>query len=67
MAREAGLAGAGVAFMEALEKEVREIIKPLPIDIDGALAALRRAAPTGDRITWRDSPLKKKSRSHRSW
>lgn len=40
MAREAGLAGAGIAFMEALEKEVREIIKPLPINIDGALAAV---------------------------
>ena len=40
MAREAGLAGSGIAFMEALEKEVREIIKPLPINIDGALAAV---------------------------
>ena len=40
MTREAGLAGAGIAFMEALELTVRETIKPLPINIDGALAAV---------------------------
>jgi citrate synthase len=40
MARETNLAGAGIAFMEALEKQVRETIKPLPINIDGALAAV---------------------------
>ncbi|HXB66871.1 MAG TPA: citryl-CoA lyase [Candidatus Acidoferrales bacterium] len=40
MARETGLAGKGIAFMEALEQEVRERIKPLPINIDGALAAV---------------------------
>jgi len=40
MAREGGVAGEGVLFMEALDKAVREKIKPLPINIDGALAAI---------------------------
>jgi citrate synthase len=40
MARETGLAGKGIAFMEALEQQVRGKIKPLPINIDGALAAV---------------------------
>jgi len=40
MARENGLAGKGVAFMEALEQAVREKIKPLPVNVDGALAAV---------------------------
>ena len=40
MARETGLAGKGIAFMEALEQQAREKIKPLPINIDGALAAV---------------------------
>jgi citrate synthase len=40
MARETGLAGKGVAFMETLERQVKEKIKPLPINIDGALAAV---------------------------
>jgi len=40
MARDGGLAGDGVAFMEALEAAARELIKPLPINIDGALAAV---------------------------
>jgi citrate synthase len=40
MAREAGVAGQGISFLEALEKEVRDRIKPLPINIDGALAAV---------------------------
>jgi citrate synthase len=40
MARETGLAGKGIAFMEALEVQVRVKIKPLPINIDGALAAV---------------------------
>jgi len=30
----------GIAFMEALEQHVRQTIKPLPINIDGALAAV---------------------------
>jgi citrate synthase len=40
MAREVGLAGNGIAFMEALEQGVRTKIKPLPINVDGALAAV---------------------------
>jgi citrate synthase len=40
MAREEGVAGEGVAFMEALDAAVREKIKPLPINVDGALAAI---------------------------
>lgn len=40
MAREEGVAGDGVRFMEAMDAAVREIIKPLPINIDGALAAI---------------------------
>jgi citrate synthase len=40
MAREAGVARQGVLFMEALEEVVRDAIKPLPINIDGALAAV---------------------------
>jgi citrate synthase len=40
MARESGVAGKGIALLEALELQVREKIKPLPINIDGALAAV---------------------------
>jgi citrate synthase len=40
MAREGGLAGDGVAFVRALEAAARARIKPLPINIDGALAAV---------------------------
>lgn len=40
MAHHSGLAGNGIAFMEALEAAVRETIKPLPINIDGSLAAV---------------------------
>jgi citrate synthase len=40
MAREGGVAGDGVAFMEALEAAAKEKIKALPINIDGALAAV---------------------------
>ena len=40
MAREEGVAGDGVLFMEALDAAVREKSKPLPINIDGALAAI---------------------------
>lgn len=40
MAREYGLAKDGIAFIEILETTVRERIKPLPINIDGALAAV---------------------------
>ena len=51
MARDGGIAGNGIAFMQALEAGVKEKIKPLPINIDGALAAvlydLGFAAPFG--------------------
>ena len=40
MAREAGIAGKGIALMTALESAIREQIRPLPINIDGALAAV---------------------------
>ena len=40
MARTEGVAGDGVAFIEALETAARDRIKPLPINIDGALAAV---------------------------
>lgn len=40
LAREHGIAGDGVRFMETLADEVRVRIKPLTINIDGAQAAL---------------------------
>ena len=40
MAAEAGVAGDGIGFMRALERAVAARIKPLPINIDGALAAV---------------------------
>jgi citrate synthase len=40
MAREGGVAKDGVAFMEFLEVAARDKIKPLPINVDGALAAV---------------------------
>ncbi len=40
MARESGLARDGVAFMEALEAVASKRAKPLPINIDGSLAAI---------------------------
>ena len=40
MARAEGVAGDGIAFMEALEAAARAKIKPLPLNIDGALAAI---------------------------
>lgn len=40
LAREADLAGDGIAFMEALADAVRVQIKPLPINVDGAIAAV---------------------------
>jgi citrate synthase len=40
MAREAGLAGDGIAFVLGLEAAARDRIKPLPINVDGALAAV---------------------------
>jgi citrate synthase len=40
MARQHGIAGDGVTFVTALERAARERIKPLPLNIDGALAAI---------------------------
>ena len=40
MARESGVAGKGIEFVTALESAIREQILPLPINIDGALAAV---------------------------
>jgi citrate synthase len=40
MAEELGKAGPGVAFMRALETAVAVAIKPLPINVDGAMAAI---------------------------
>jgi citrate synthase len=40
MARAEGVAGDGIVFMLALEAEARVRIKPLPMTIDGALAAI---------------------------
>jgi citrate synthase len=40
MARNSGLAGDGIAFMQAMEAEARRQIRPLPINVDGALAAV---------------------------
>lgn len=40
MARARGVAGDGIAFMEAIEEAARAEIKPLPINIDGALGAV---------------------------
>ncbi|MGH9416062.1 MAG: citrate/2-methylcitrate synthase, partial [Terriglobales bacterium] len=40
LAREHGVAGAGVEFVTALQAAAGRLIKPLPINIDGALAAV---------------------------
>jgi citrate synthase len=40
MAGEYGVAGDGIAFMRALEDAARELIRPLPVNIDGAMAAV---------------------------
>jgi citrate synthase len=40
MAESYGLAGDGVKFMRSLEAAVAEKIKPLPVNIDGVLAAI---------------------------
>lgn len=40
LASDANVAGQGVAFMKALETEASAKIKPLPMNIDGALAAV---------------------------
>lgn len=40
LAREHGLAGPGVTLMVEIERAAGEMIKPLPINVDGALAAV---------------------------
>jgi citrate synthase len=40
MAEEAGLAGDGIRFARALEDAIRVKLKPIPLNIDGALAAV---------------------------
>jgi citrate synthase len=40
LAQDTGLAGDGIRFARALETAVRERIKPIPLNIDGALAAV---------------------------
>lgn len=40
LAEEVGLAGDGIRFARALEGSVRDRIKPIPLNIDGALAAI---------------------------
>jgi citrate synthase len=47
MARECGLAKDGIAFVELLEAAAREKIKPLPINVDGALAVRLRFSAGG--------------------
>src|SRR5262249_430997 len=40
MARESGLPGEGIEFITAVHSVACELIKPLPINVDGALAAV---------------------------
>jgi citrate synthase len=40
VARAGGVAGDGVAFIEAVERAVAKAVKPLPLNVDGALAAV---------------------------
>jgi len=40
LARDGGLAGPGIAFARALERAIAARIKPIPLNIDGALAAI---------------------------
>jgi citrate synthase len=40
LAQETGLAGDGVAFATKLERAIAEQIKPLPMNVDGAIAAV---------------------------
>jgi citrate synthase len=40
LARASGAAGAGIALMLEIERAVAEAIKPLPINVDGAIAAI---------------------------
>jgi len=40
LARDSGVAGDGLSFMLAIEEAVAEQIKPMPVNLDGALAAV---------------------------
>jgi citrate synthase len=40
LAEDAGLAGDGVRFARALETALKKRVKPIPLNIDGALAAI---------------------------
>lgn len=40
MARETGVAGDGIAFLEGVEQAVADLIKPMPVNVDGALAGV---------------------------
>jgi citrate synthase len=40
LARRGGVAGDGIAFVVAMERAIATIVKPLPINIDGALAGV---------------------------
>jgi len=40
LAQDGGLAGDGIAFARALERAIADRIKPIPLNIDGALAAI---------------------------
>jgi citrate synthase len=40
LAQDSGLAGDGIRFARALEAAIGERIKPIPLNIDGALAAI---------------------------
>ena len=40
LAQDSGLAGDGIRFVRALEAAIGERIKPIPLNIDGALAAI---------------------------
>ena len=40
LAHESALAGDGIRFSRALESTLRERVKPIPLNIDGALAAI---------------------------
>jgi citrate synthase len=40
LAEEAGLAGDGIRYARALESAIAERIKPIPLNVDGALAAI---------------------------
>lgn len=40
LARDTGVAGDGIAFLEGIEEAVADLIKPMPVNVDGALAGV---------------------------